>query len=247
MRMSADIVSRNEIETFLSEGWIDEVLFTVKSGKEATVYCCKAAPDRGAFHFALKVYKERQYRNFRNMALYQEGRLRGVGARVARAFHNKSRFGREVERVNWLGNEFGLLRLLFEAGAAVPRPFAMAGNALLLAFIGEEGRPAPQLASLKLTPVEAEALLEQALTNIEIMLAHHVVHGDLSAYNLLVADGRLALIDFPQAIDARTNPNAKTLLVRDVRNVCRYFAAQGADAEPGNYAEGLWDLYTRAK
>jgi RIO kinase 1 len=247
MRMSADIVSRNEIETFFSEGWIDEVLFTVKSGKEATVYCCKAAPGRGEFHFALKVYKERQYRNFRNMALYQEGRLQGVGARVVRAFHNKSRFGREVERVDWLGNEFGLLRRLFEAGAAVPRPFAMAGNALLLAFIGEQGRPAPQLVTLRLTPVEAEALLEQALTNIEIMLAHHIVHGDLSAYNLLVADGRLALIDFPQAIDARTNPNAKALLVRDVRNVCRYFAAQGADAEPGNYAEELWDLYARAK
>jgi RIO kinase 1 len=246
MRMSAEIVSRNEIETFFSDGWIDEVLFTIKSGKEATVYCCKAAPDRGESHFALKVYKERQYRNFRNTALYQEGRVWG-GARIERAFRNKSRFGREVERADWLSNEFRLLRLLFEAGAAVPRPFAVAGNAVLLAFIGEEGRPAPQLATLRLTPVEAETLLEQALANIEIMLAHHIVHGDLSAYNLLVAGGRLALIDFPQAIDARTNRNAKALLVRDVRNVCRYFAAQGADAEPGNYAEELWNLYVRAK
>ncbi len=244
--MNAEIVSRNDIETFFSDRWIDEVLFTVKSGKEATVYCCKAAPDRGESHFALKVYKKRQNRNFRNRALYQEGRLWG-GTRVERAFRNKSRFGREVECADWLSNEFRLLRLLFEAGAAVPRPFAVAGNAVLLAFVGEDGRPAPQLATLRLTPVEAEALLEQALTNIEIMLAHHIVHGDLSAYNLLVADGRLALIDFPQAIDARANRNAKALLARDVRNVCRYFAAQGADAEPGDYAEELWNLYVRPK
>ena len=93
----------------------------------------------------------------------------------------------------------------------------------------------------------AEVLLEQALRNIEIMLSCHVVHADLSAYNMLYAGERLRVIDLPQAVDARTNPNAHLLLTRDVNNVCRYFASQGADPEPGTFASELWELYGRAE
>ena len=44
-RMSAAVV--DEARSFFEDGWIDEVLFPVKSGKEATVYCCRACPGRG--------------------------------------------------------------------------------------------------------------------------------------------------------------------------------------------------------
>ena len=100
---------------------------------------------------------------------------------------------------------------------------------------------------MRLSPAVAEVLLEQALRTIEIMLSCHVVHADLSAYNMLYAGERLRVIDMPQAVDARTNPNARLLLARDVANVCLYFASQGADAEPGTFASELWDLYGRAK
>jgi len=118
---------------------------------------------------------------------------------------------------------------------------------MLLEFIGEGGRPAPQLSHMRLSPAVAEALLDEALRNIEIMLACHVVHGDLSAYNMLYAGGALRVIDLPQAVDARSNANASALLTRDIANVCDYFASQGADAEPGSFAAELWDLYTHAK
>jgi serine/threonine-protein kinase RIO1 len=39
----------------------------------------------------------------------------------------------------------------------------------------------------------------------------------------------------------------RSLLARDVANVCRYFASRGADAEPGTFALELWDLYRRAE
>jgi RIO kinase 1 len=245
-RMSAGFVAYDEIRTFVDDGWIDEVLFAVKSGKEASVYCCRAGADRGETYFALKVYKPLEHRNFRNAALYQEGRVVG-DARTTRAFRNKSRFGRVVEFGNWIHREFAVLGRLHAAGADVPRPVRVAGNAMLIEFIGEEDRPAPQLCSVRLSPGEAEALLEQALRNIEIMLACHVVHGDLSAYNMLYAGGRLRVIDLPQAVDARSNRNARLLLARDVANVCSYFSSQGADAEPGTFAEELWELYARAQ
>jgi RIO kinase 1 len=64
---------------------------------------------------------------------------------------------------------------------------------------------------------------------------------------MLYSGGQLRVIDLPQAVDARTNRHAKSLLVRDVANVCGYFASQGADAKPGTFAEELWDLYLRAE
>jgi RIO kinase 1 len=245
-RMSAEMVSHDEIKTFFEDGWIEAVLFPVKSGKEATVYCCKACPGRGETYFALKLYRPREHRDFRNTATYQEGRVLG-DARTTRAVKNKSKFGRAVEFQGWLHHEFAMLGMLHAAGADVPRPMAMGPSAMLLEFIGEGGRPAPQLSRVRLSPAMAETLLEQALRNIEVMLACHVVHGDLSAYNMLYAGGTLRIIDLPQAVDARINANASMLLARDIANVCAYFASQGADVEPGSFAAELWDLYTQAK
>jgi RIO kinase 1 len=245
-RMSAEMVSHEEIKAFFDDGWIDAVLFPVKSGKEATVYCCKACPGRGEGYFALKLYRPREHRSFRNTATYQEGRVLG-DARTTRAVNSRSKFGRAVEFHDWLHHEFVVLGVLHAAGADVPRPIAMSRSAMLLEFIGEDGSPAPQLSRMRLTPVMAEALLEQALRNIEVMLACHVVHGDLSAYNMLYAGGTLRVIDLPQAVDARSNANASALLARDIANVCAYFASQGADVEPGSFAAELWDLYKHAK
>ena len=244
--MSAGLVAYDEIKTFIEDGWIEEVLFPLKSGKDANVYSCRACPGRGHEFFALKVYKSRDNRGFRDASVYQEGRVI-TNARTARAVRNKSRFGRAVEFGAWVHHEFATLGLLHAAGADVPFPATTAGNAILIEFIGQGGRPAPQLRNVRLSPAEAERLLEQALRNIEIMLSCNIVHGDLSAYNMLYSDGQLRVIDLPQAVDARTNPHAKSLLVRDVANVCDYFAAQGADAMPGTFAEELWDLYLRAE
>jgi RIO kinase 1 len=244
--MSSELVSFDAIKSFFDDGWIDEVLFPVKSGKEATVYCCRASPGRGEAYYALKVYRPRTERSFRNAALYQEGRV-VLDARAARAVKNKSKLGRAVEFGGWLHHEFAMLETLHTAGADVPRPVAVNATAMLIEFVGENGRPAPQLCTMRLSPQLAEALLEQALRNIEIMLGCHVVHGDLSAYNMLCSGGRLHVIDLPQAVDARSNGNARALLGRDVGNVCRYFASQGADAEPGSFTEELWDLYARAE
>ena len=146
---------------------------------------------------------------------------RSVRCRV----RNKSRFGRAAEFGAWAHHEFATLNLLHTAGADVPCPVKAASNAILIEFVGQGGHPAPQLRDVRLSPAEAERLLEQALRNIEIMLSCSVVHGDLSAYNMLCLGGHLRVIDLPQAVDARTNRHAKSLLVRDVANVCGYFAA----------------------
>ena len=106
--MGAELICFDQIKTYFDDGWIDEVLFPVKSGKEATVYCCKACPGRGEVYFALKVYRPREHRSFRNATTYQEGRVLG-DARTTRAVKNKSKFGRSVEFSGWLHHEFAVV------------------------------------------------------------------------------------------------------------------------------------------
>jgi RIO kinase 1 len=64
---------------------------------------------------------------------------------------------------------------------------------------------------------------------------------------MLYSGGQLRIIDLPQAVDARTNGHARSLLVRDVANVCDYFAGQVGHAMPGTFVEELWDRYLRAE
>jgi len=83
------------------------------------------------------------------------------------------------------------------------------------------------------------------LRNIELMLQHNLIHGDLSAYNILYWQGRVVIIDFPQVTDLRTNRQAEQILHRDIRRVCEYFARQGVPSEPDALMARLWDQYGR--
>lgn len=80
--------------------------------------------------------------------------------------------------------------------------------------------------SARLTLAEVADAREQLLANLRCITAAGVVHGDLSANNILWWHGRLVIIDFPQAVDATTNAHAPDLLHRDVVNVARWFRRQ---------------------
>jgi RIO kinase 1 len=75
------------------------------------------------------------------------------------------------------------------------------------------------------------------------MLQHDLIHGDLSAYNILYWAGEITIIDFPQATNSLTNHNAYTILERDIARVCEYFAQQGVQSEPGAITDDLWHRY----
>jgi RIO kinase 1 len=70
-----------------------------------------------------------------------------------------------------------------------------------------------------------------------------LIHGDLSAYNILYWEGRITLIDFPQVTYVATNRNARAIFERDVKRVCDYFLAQGVQAQPSQITAELWADY----
>src|SRR5438477_1162386 len=191
-------VSRHErawilsyLSGFYEEHLIVDVLKPVKGGKEATVYCCQAAPVLGVELLAAKLYRPRIFRNLRNDSLYRVGRTvldeegKRVGSREARALQNKTRFGQDLRQSNWLGTEVATLRLLYDAGADVPRVYANNDNAILMEYFGDVDMPAPVLQNVTVGKKQARLLFDRLVHNIDLMLAHNRIHGDLSAHNIL--------------------------------------------------------------
>jgi RIO kinase 1 len=233
--------------------WISDVLRRVKGGKEASVYLCRAGSPIPADLVAAKVYRPRSIRNLKNDHLYREGRvnLDNQGREITEdgmqhAMRKRTEFGKGLLHQSWIAYEFTSMQVLYAAGADVPKPYAMADNAILMGYIGDEDGCAPALNEVSLALAEARRLFECVLHNIDLLLSHERIHGDLSAYNILYWEGQLTLIDFPQVVSPRVNRNAFTIFQRDLRRVCEYFDKQGVHADPLELAAGLWKKYGHA-
>lgn len=244
----------SSLEALYDMQLITDVLAQVKGGKEANVYRCAAGPVTGETWLAAKVYRPRMFRQLRNDKRYREGRtiltaegrpVKETDHRLMRAVGKKTAFGVEVAHTSWLMHEYTTLHKLHTAGAAVPQPFGVSGNAIVMSYLGDEVLSAPTLAEIRLERYEARSLFDEALRNVELMLGLGLVHGDLSAYNILYWEGTITLIDFPQVTDARANPQARSIFERDVQRVCEYFARYGIQHDAASLAASLWDRFWR--
>jgi len=235
------------LSRFYEDRLISDVVSRVKGGKEANVYCCAANPDSGLDYIAAKLYRPRMFRQLRNDARYRQGRLvlDTMGKevrddRLKRAIAKRTNIGQAALHTSWLEHEYLALSTLHAAGADVPQPIAHSENTILMEYLGEPEEPAPALHHVRLARAEARPLFERLLHNVELMLAHGLVHADLSAFNVLYWEGAITLIDFPQAVDVGRNPDAPDLLERDIARVCSYFARFGVERDPARLARDLW-------
>jgi RIO kinase 1 len=235
------------LEGFIDQGLIDDVLGVIKSGKEATVYCCSSSASPGVPLVAAKVYRSLNVRTFRDDAAYRQGRTSG-NRRRDRGMVLKTATGRKLRFAQWVADEYATLSILQRAGADVPASIACTESVILMAYAGcDEDEAAPPLAQAHPEVDEARRVFDQLLRNIELMLACNRVHADLSAYNVLYQAGRLWIIDFPQAVDPRFNASAQTLLERDIDRICTWANRYGVIADAGAIARRLWGRFLRSE
>jgi RIO kinase 1 len=228
-------------------GWVvtelaaaDTELGVLKTGKEADVHLIRReVPDTGrGCVLAAKRYRSNEHRMFHRDAGYLEGR-RMRRSREMRAMANRTAFGRNLIAERWAVAEFAALSRLWTVGAPVPYPVQRSGTELLMEFLGDDlGTAAPRLAELRPAGDELVELWRQLVAALELLAGQGMTHGDLSAYNLLVHNGQVMLIDLPQIVDVVANPRGPEFLARDVANVMGWFRARGLP-ESEAHAEDL--------
>lgn len=231
---------------------VDTDLGVLKTGKEADVSLLVRRLDvpgeaPAECRLAVKRYRNTEHRMFHRDAGYLEGR-RVRDSREMRAMATRTEFGRELIAGQWAAAEFAVLSRLWRAGAAVPYPVQLLGTELMLELVGDaDGTAAPRLAQLRPDERTGRDLYHQLVVVLRQLADAGYAHADLSAYNVLVHDGRLVLIDLPQAVDLVGNPQGFDFLRRDCVNICTWFAAHGvADADAHELYADLAGLVPRA-
>jgi RIO kinase 1 len=227
------------LQPLIDDGVIDEVIRSLKSGKEATVYLVRS----GDHTRCAKVYRDMAQRSFQKRAKYQEGR-KVRGSRQARAMSKSTRFGRKEQEAAWKNAEVDALYKLVGAGVRVPKPYGYFNDTLIMELVTDvAGDPAPRLGELDLSPETAREYHRFIIQQIVRMLSIGLIHGDLSEFNVLVGPEGPVIIDLPQAVNAAGNNGALAMLERDVNNIrgtLGRFAPELLDTE---FAREMWALF----
>jgi len=241
--IGADMKTPKGLQPLIDDGVIDEVLRSLKSGKEATVYVVRS----GERLLCAKVYRDMGQRSFQKRASYQEGR-KVRGSRQARAMGKNSRFGRKEQEAAWKNAEVDALYQLVAADVRVPKPFGYFNDVLLMEMVTDAaGDPAPRLGEVELsreTALEYHAFL---IRQVVRMLAIGLIHGDLSEFNVLVGSEGPVIIDLPQVVNAAGNNGALAMLQRDVNNLRGTLGRFAPELLITEYAREMWSLFEQGE
>jgi RIO kinase 1 len=227
------------LQSLIDEGLIDTVVRQLMSGKEATVYVVRCGDETRC----AKIYKEATKRSFRQAVDYTENR-KVKNTRQARAMAKGTKFGRQAQEAAWQSAEVDALYRLAAAGVRVPKPFNFHDGVLLMELVVDaQGDAAPRLNDLVFTSAQATAHHATLIAEVVRMLCAGVIHGDLSEFNILMAEDGPVIIDLPQAVDAAGNNHAQRMLLRDVVNLRDFFGKFAPELLSTDYGPEIWTLY----
>jgi RIO kinase 1 len=231
------------LQPLIDDGVIDEVIRSLKSGKEATVYVVRT----GTQLRCAKVYRDMAQRSFQKRAQYQEGR-KVRGSRQARAMNKSTRFGRKEQETAWKNAEVDALYQLVAADVRVPRPYGYFNDVLIMELVTDsEGNPAPRLGEVDLSPETAREYHRFMIQQVVRMLSIGLIHGDLSEFNVLVGPEGPVIIDLPQVVNAGGNNGSRAMLDRDVNNIRATLGRFAPELLETEFAAEMWSLFEQGE
>ncbi|MHA1230882.1 MAG: serine protein kinase RIO [Candidatus Helarchaeota archaeon] len=203
-----DLRTRKILVNLMRKKIINEIFGAISTGKEANVY---RATDPKGNDLAVKIYRIKSA-EIQFMWSYIEGDPR---------FTNIRKKPRNIVYA-WAEKEFKNLNRAFDAKVRVPKPIISIDNVLVMEFIGKNHIPAPKLKDFTLKkPYKTFKIIINYIDRLYNIA--HLVHGDLSEFNILMHNNKPVFIDISQAVPLE-HPNSIKLLIRDIKNICWYFS-----------------------
>ncbi|GAB7015164.1 serine protein kinase RIO [Methanogenium cariaci] len=186
---------------------IQEIGGPISTGKEANVFYGEGEE----MSIAIKIYRI-QSANFRSMSEYIIGDPR---------FSSVKKSKKDLIFA-WTKKEYSNLARAHDAGLRVPLPIYFDRNILLMEFMGKDEVAYPQLRLVRLD--DYQAVYDEITAAMKTLFNEaELVHADLSEFNILWDGEHPIIIDIGQAVTPN-HPKAIAFLVRDIKNINRYFA-----------------------
>ncbi len=202
-------------DKLISQKVIDTLDFPISTGKEGNVFRATTSDNKMV---AVKIYRI-STATFKHISKYIIGDPRFKSLRKSK---------KDIIYV-WTKKEFKNLSRLKKINVLAPKPILSIKNVLIMEYIGNKERPAPLLKDIKLK--EPEKIFDKIIKYLSDMYKKaNLVHGDLSAYNILFYDNEPYLIDLGQSV-LLEHPNSDELLRRDINNIASYFKTYKIDID----------------
>ncbi|MFX1389674.1 MAG: serine protein kinase RIO [Promethearchaeota archaeon] len=202
------------LNKLLVNGSLKQIEGVISAGKEANVYL---GYDLNGKEVAIKIYKidsntSRWMKNY----ILGDPRFKKIPRNVSKIIFL------------WASKEFKNLKRANKAGLSVPEPIFIKNNILIMEYIGFGSIPAPLLKDIN-DPKNKVNLFNDILFFIKNLYQKaNLVHGDLSEFNILYHNQKPVVIDISQAVSIQ-HPKAEIFLVRDIKNIFKYFEKLGID------------------
>jgi len=189
------------INTLVKAGVIESFGQTLGVGKEADVY---DALGPGGNRIAVKFHR------LGRTSFRQTRRKRGY-IREHSTWLFQSHLAAE--------KEFQAMKLVYKNGVSVPKPISQNRHVIAMGMI--EGGELSKYKEIS----QPQKIIKEILRNVrKAYLKAHVIHADLSEYNIILKpDGHILIIDWPQYV-MTDHANAEELLERDLKNVLTFFS-----------------------
>jgi RIO kinase 1 len=213
-----EVFDKSTLSTFeklISDRVIDILDFPISTGKEGNVFR-GVTPDKKLV--AIKVYRV-STSTFKHISKYIIGDPR---------FKSLSKNRRDIIHA-WTKKEFKNLQRAIKVGINVPRPIKSINNVLIMEYLGSTSTPAPLMKDVFLK--DPKKTFDKIIEFISKMYKKaELVHGDVSAFNVIIFNNKPYLIDFGQGVVIE-HPNSLEFLKRDIHNIANYFKRLNVHAD----------------
>ncbi|XP_053610543.1 serine/threonine-protein kinase RIO3 [Plodia interpunctella] len=220
--MGLDEPTRLILFKLINNGLLEDINGVISTGKESVVLHANgdtSYPDLVIpKECAIKVFKT-TLNEFKTRDKYIEADYRF-----------KDRFSKQNPRKivhMWAEKEMHNMMRMQKIGLNCPDMICLKKHILLMSFIGRDNKPAPKLRDVILKPEKWQSVYNEVVDAMhKLYNVGHMIHADLSEYNILWWENKCWFIDVSQSVQP-DHPNGLEFLRRDCRNICNFFEKKG--------------------